>query len=223
MAGVQKHEIATFNTLKKAGHDVTYFKQAGVVQVILNDEKYYVYPMPNIEDYGTDFTSTVDNDYKYIMINNGNVVGSYIHLTQNIVVANGKIYSKIITPECNGYLIGNMYISYKDAWIKAHLYNQIIDHDPANFDDTTILDSEFKPVQVRQVNIIKYVIFKYINKNKFSKFTAFGLGDYFAAGKYSQTNRDDLFTCADENGKLYALLIDPWTKEVTLASDNNID
>ena len=151
MAGRQKHEIATFSALKRAGHDVTYFKQAGVIQVILNGEKYYVYTMPIIEDYGTDFTTRVDNDnYIYFMTNNGE---SHIHLIQDIVVANGRLYSKIVTPDCNGYLIDNMYISYKDTWIKAHLYNQIIAHNPVNFDDDTVLDSEFKPVQARPVNI----------------------------------------------------------------------
>jgi hypothetical protein len=224
---MQKYELATVNALIQSGNAVVYFEHVGVIQVTFDDKAYYVNPIPEIEDYGTDFTTTFNKTHKLITLHYEDGRKPWIHLQSIKVIIHGEGYVKPELYKYIGYLNDNMYTSYKNVWIKNSDHTKIITESLTNFTGIPVLNMNFTPAKAQQVNIknkgIKHVLHEYINDNKFEDFTAFGLINYFAAGKYVESKRNDLFTCITESGELFALLLDPNDKSVYLASETKIN
>jgi hypothetical protein len=200
-----------------------------VVRVIFNGETYYVKKLPATMYYGAELTWANEK-----IVKKGDINLCFDHIrrftlklsTDEIYLYN-RSYRLCSGLNYDGHLFNNMYTSYKNKWIVSDAYDNLINRESykiESFDDYSILDSNFMPAVAEPIDILN-IGFKFVVNNGvlIVSNNLFSLINHkHVDGKFVKSERDDLFRFVDENGKLFALLINPRNSEQTLASSDKV-
>jgi hypothetical protein len=203
---------ATAEIIRRSGYEVKIHDKVNIISVLIDGKIYYADIQP-VGKYGPDCK------VKYRFPGCLDIIGTSdsIKIFQLSVRFHGKVYDKQKYELYLGRLCNNRYLDHNNAWARS---------DKKIFMD--IIDQDFMPVKDIEVNIKnegdKFVLNGIMYQNDFNiSFFVYEKSKFaIAEGKYSKSGRDDLFRYVDENGELFAMLLNWETSEVTLNSATRI-
>jgi hypothetical protein len=223
--------------LNSAGFIVEYVDHVDVVKVTVEGGVYYVnLEVSHHNNYGSSLKSYTlcimceGRYFSHIILRYENHKECTIFLDTHFVNIRGESYCKVDGNKYYGHLVNNAYMEYGLRWIKDNTFNSqslLLENfnrliKQLNRDKYMILDLDFNPSKYIQINIkneTPKVILQSYKTNSYKTFTVFDEPfEYIVDGIYEKSGRDDLFKYITPDGELFALLLDPITKEVTLAS-----
>jgi hypothetical protein len=233
MAGIKKcHDYSemaanVYEQLTLAGFNAEYFEHVDIVTVTVKGVKYNVCPLPDIEQFGDIFIrgeiQPISRHNRLFIDLHYNDKITVIKCSRCMLEIKGYRYSRYeYYNRYHGYINGNMGMDYRNAWIKhvSELYNKYYEiQSPADIEEGDILNiDDFTPVKEVKINIknegFKYVYYNRVNEN------AIGNVEYFIEGRYIENKDGSILRYKHaESGELFALLIDPQSKEAVFAGE----
>jgi hypothetical protein len=213
-----------YKQLTLAGFNAEYFEHVDVVTVTVKGIKYNICPLPNIEQFGDIF---IRGEIKPISLHNRLFIDLHyndkitlIRCSRRMLEIKDYRYSRYFNGY-HGYINGNMCMDYRNTWIKhvSEFYNKYYEiQSPADIKEGDILNiDDFTSVKEVEINIkndgFKYIYYNRVNEN------AIGNVDYFVEGRYIENKDGSILRYKHaDSGELFALLIDPQSKEAVFTS-----
>jgi hypothetical protein len=234
---------AAADALTKTGFKVALFNYVNVIRVEIDGIYWYVDNLPELDNYGVLINGRLKTCCKEccgIVIEFDNKTHWEFNLFVDSVGINGYYYTLISKCKYEGHLRGNVFTKYSNVWIRNDLSNYLddllTDGKLPDDIDNKILNADFTPVESQVVNIknegLKFVARLQIGESKIQTFTLFitefGETKYITKGKYTYNFSCDIFKYKNGDSdddvvtELFAALINPHNKRVSLASSDKV-